>query len=72
MPLDPSIVLGRTHSYQTRTTVFFAQPVCCQLSFTQRYFQSQATLWWNALSEEMVMAKDFSDKLILYLLNDHN
>ena len=40
IPLDPPIVFGRIHSHQTRTRVFFAQPVRCRFSFTQRYFRS--------------------------------
>ena len=40
IPLDPPIVFGRIHSHQTRTRVFFAQPVWCRFSFTQRYFRS--------------------------------
>ena len=71
VPLLPPIMFGRTHSHQIRTTVFFAQPVIlisCQLSLLKKYFQYKATLWWNALSEEMLMmARNFSDKLLLYL-----
>ena len=72
IPLDPPIVFGRIHSHQTRTRVFFAQPVRCRFSFTQRYFRSRATLWWNALSEDKVMARDFSNNLFLYLLSNYN
>ena len=70
IPLDPPIVFGHTHSYHTRKPhVFFAQPVHCQLPFTQRYIWSKVTLWRNALSEEMVTAGNFSDNLFWCLLH---
>ena len=67
-PLDPPITFDRTHSYQTRSTAFFAQSVRCQPSFAQRHFRFKATLWWNALSEKMATARNFSDNFIFALI----
>ena len=69
LPLDPPIVFGSTHSYHTKTSAIFAQPMRCRLSFARKHFRYKSTMWWNALPEEMVMARDFSDELFLCLLS---
>ena len=69
LPLDPPIVFGSTRSYHTRTFAIFAQLMRCRLSFAQKHFRYKSTMWWNALPEEMVMARDFSDELYFCLLS---
>ena len=71
IPLDPPIVFGRIHSHQTRIRVFFPSQFGTDFLLL-KYFQSRATLWWNALSEDKVMARDFSNNLFLYLLSNYN
>ena len=74
MPLHSSIVFGHTHSYWTdKSDSIFIQPNRCQLSFTQVFrYKTNITYWWIVLSEEMVMAKDFSNDLLLYLVNHYD
>ena len=37
----PPIVLGQKHSYGTRSSALFVQPVRCHLSFVQRFISFQ-------------------------------
>ena len=47
--LDPPILYGRQHSYQTRCREYFASVDLCRLASTKRHFHFAATTWWNSL-----------------------
>jgi len=58
--LEPPIVFSYSHSHATRSSALFIRPVCCHLSDTQRFFRFKTTQWWNSLTEDTLMAQDFS------------
>ena len=47
--LNPPIVFGAQHSYNTRCKDCFANPPSYHLSTTKNYLCSSATTWWNSL-----------------------
>ena len=66
--LEPLIVFGYSHSHATRSSALFIRLVHCHLS--KRFFRFKSTQWWNSLTENMLMAQDFSSTLFSYLLNN--
>jgi len=48
-PKTDAIQFGRQSYYETRTPPYFAVPCRFRLAFTQRFFRSKATYWWNNL-----------------------
>ena len=68
--LEPPIVFGYSHSHTTRSSALFIRPVHYHLSNTQRFFHSKTMQWWNSLTEDMLMAQDFSSTLFSYLLDN--
>jgi len=49
LPLDPPIVFGRQHSYDTRCGDYFANTCNTSLFRTKRYFRSSTSSSWNSL-----------------------
>ena len=49
LKLDPPIVFGRQHSYDTRCGDYFANICSTKLCRTRRYFRTSATSSWNSL-----------------------
>ena len=70
--LDPAIIFGHQHSYSTRAPPHFANVVRCQLSFTNKFFRSSATSWWNKLPNFLfdppLLFRVFSGRLYNYFL----
>ena len=64
VPLLPPIQFGNQTCYNTRTAPYFANPVRCQLTYTQWFFRHKATNWWNSLPadlKELYSFRDFYD-----------
>ena len=47
--LEPPLQFGQSHSYSTRTSSSFSRIVRCNLNFSQNFFRSRVTHWWNSL-----------------------
>jgi len=47
--LRPPIKFDKQSCYDTRTAPYFAAPNWYRLSFTQKFFRSKGTYWWNNL-----------------------
>jgi len=72
IPLLRPIQLGNQTCYNTRTAPYFANPVQCQLTFTQQFFQHKATNWWNSLPadlKELHSFRDFYDSVKSHFLS---
>ena len=61
--LDPPIVSGAQHNYNTRCKDSFANPTSFHLS-TTKCFCSSATKWWNSLPKSLP-----TDCIIILLYN---
>jgi len=61
IPLLPPIQFGNQTCYNTRTAPYFANPIRCQLTFTQRFFRHKATNWWNSLPADLKELHSFGD-----------
>ena len=64
--LNPPILFGTQHSYETRQPKHCAGTVRCRKSFTQRFFRHQAATWWNSLPSTL-LTSSFSSDLYNYL-----
>ena len=64
--LNPPILFGTQHSYETRQPKHCAGIVHCRKSFTQRFFRCQAATWWNSLPS-ILLNDSFSSNLYNYL-----
>ena len=49
LQLDPPIVFGRQHSYNTRCGDHFANTCNSKLSRTRKYFHCSASAYWNSI-----------------------
>ena len=59
--LNPQILFGTQHSYETRQPKHCAGTVHCRKSFTQRFFRHQAATWWNSLPSALLTDSFSSD-----------
>ena len=62
--LNPPILFGTQHSYETRQSKHCAGVVRCRQSFTQRFFWYQAATWWNSLPS-ILLTDSFSSSLYI-------
>jgi len=72
--LQPPIKFGRQSSYETKTAPYFAVPCRFRLSFTQRFFRSKGTYWWNNVPTFVFEQTDgyfgFKEQTFRYLLDN--
>ena len=63
--LDPPIMLGAQHSYNTQCKDCFVNPLSYPLSTTKKYFCSSATPWWNSFMKSITIDCNYNSFVFL-------
>ena len=67
-PMVPPLLFGRQYQYATHT---YHTTVCPATEvFSQRFFISQATHWWNAVPNDILTSPTFRDNLFFLFVRE--